>query len=133
MLFRPAADKQELGLLLAGSLGEGPEMATHPSVCAFRDAYHGLMSRRSPLAAGGIVFKYRYGLRDFYNFGRYFARCCKVRCGVLAVFRVFVLLRVPTCVDVVFFILRITATRARRCSRPRTRRCCVPWSATSTA
>jgi hypothetical protein len=78
VLFRPAADKQELGLLLAGSLGESPDMASHTVVCAFRDAYHALMCRNIPLAYGGVVFRRRYGLRDFYNFGRYFARRCKV-------------------------------------------------------
>jgi hypothetical protein len=78
VLFRPAADQTELGLLLAGSLGEGPEMASSSVVCSFRDAYYNLMRRRTPLISGGTVFRLRYGLRDFYNFGRYFARRCKV-------------------------------------------------------
>ena len=78
VLFRPAADKQELGLLLAGSLGGRPDQAHHATVCAFRDAYHGLMSSTAPILPGSsIVFERRYGLRDFYNFGRYFARRCQ--------------------------------------------------------
>ncbi len=78
VLKRPKADKTELGLLLAGSLGERPENATHPTICAFRDAYHELMSMRAPLAPGGVAFSRWHGLRDFYNFGRYFARRCLV-------------------------------------------------------
>jgi len=74
VLFRPAADQQELSLLMAGSLGEPPEMVSSPSVRAFTNAYYSLMCKRCPLVPGGkIVFRERYGLRDFYNFGRYFA------------------------------------------------------------
>ena len=78
VLFRPAADRIELGLLLAGSLNRSPsEATTSVAIMAFRDAYARLMEQKSPLSSHtdvGIVFRDRYGLRDFYNFGRYFTR-----------------------------------------------------------
>lgn len=76
VLFRPAADETELRLLLGGALGLDPETShTHHAVIALTRAYHSLMSlSRPPLSPGGIVFRDRFGLRDFYNFGRFFTR-----------------------------------------------------------
>lgn len=100
VLFRPAADDSELRLLLSGSLGKKEEAEKYaesePAVGSLTRAYSSLMHpKRGPLIPGGTVFRKRYGLRDFYNFGRYFARVSKggqlrfppsrelvLRCGV---------------------------------------------------
>ena len=74
VLFRPAADTTELCLLMAGSLGHGLEYVENTHVKAYTQAYYSLMCSKEPLIGGGIVFRERYGLRDFYNFGRYFVR-----------------------------------------------------------
>ena len=71
VVFRPAADTSELELLLCGALGRE---ASSEQSRALTAAYHDLMSKRAPLLPNGLLFRRRYGLRDFYNFGRYLSR-----------------------------------------------------------
>lgn len=76
-VFRPPADAEELRLLLAGSLNL-PPTAQNPVMLAIRDAYMHLMAADTKLCpelgSSSVVFHDLFGLRDFYNFGRHFAR-----------------------------------------------------------
>jgi hypothetical protein len=76
-VFRPPADGEELRLLIAGSLNLH-DTAQNPVMLAVRDAYKALMAEKSKLCprpkSGSVVFCDMFGLRDFYNFGRYFTR-----------------------------------------------------------
>ena len=71
VVFRPAADVPELDLLLTGAIDVSSTWRSR----ALATAYHSLMTSSDVVCEGsGTVFRRRYGLRDFYNFGRYIAR-----------------------------------------------------------
>jgi hemicentin len=84
VVFRSASDAQELAALFVGALAESQDLVRAPFVQAACAAYAELMDQAAPLGSpvhpaatpspGRLVFRDRYGLRDFYSFGRYLGR-----------------------------------------------------------
>lgn len=66
---------------MIGSLGSQAIGLNEESriVCAFRDSYEELMQAKHPLTpTSTLIFRERYGLRDFYHLGRFFSRHKKI-------------------------------------------------------
>ena len=82
VVYRSDAEVSELDVLLRGAVGASDSESEDGSLplIAMRKAYYNLMSSSEVLPVAGVRFRDRYGLRDFYHLGRYFARR-RVDCG----------------------------------------------------